>query len=131
MPKISEFDLQRALCIWLDGNPHPQTGLPRTTPALAPGVVYWHTPNGGARAAFEAKRFKESGVKAGIPDLLFLREGRLYGLELKEPGGGRLSIAQINMRGRMLDAGAAAVVVMDDLREARAWCHANLLTISN
>ena len=137
MPAPSEFDLQRALCIWLDGNPD-KDGRPRTTPALAPGVVYWHTPNGGNRDAREGKRLKESGVKAGVHDLFFLRPtqftegtwGLLFGMELKEPGGkGRLSKAQEDMHPRLLRAGLAASVVVDNLADAKAWAIAHGLAI--
>lgn len=134
MPTPSEWDLQRALCIWLDGNPDP-SGNPRVTPALAPGVVYWHTPNGGQRDLREAKRLKQSGVKAGVHDLLFLRPtqfesgvwGLLFGLELKEPGGSQppekhLNAAQRIMHPRLMRAGMAVSTVLDDLAAAKAWC---------
>jgi hypothetical protein len=84
----------------LQGNPD-KAGNPRTTPALAPGVEFWHTPNGGERRdAFEGKRLKEMGVVAGVPDLLFLRPtqftegvfGLLFGLELKRPGAPRIKL---------------------------------------
>jgi len=115
--KISEFDLQRAFCIWLDDN-------------LAPGVVYWHTPNGGQRNAFEAKRFKEIGVKPGIPDLFFLRAGRLYAMEWKEPGKGRLSNTQNLMGVALQGAGLAAYIVVSDLPTARDWCFKFMLTVN-
>lgn len=137
MPAPSEFDLQRALVIWLDGNPDP-SGQPRTTPALAPGVVYFHVPNGGQRDLREAKRLKQSGVKAGVHDLFFLRPtqfesgvwGLLFGMELKEPGGkGSLSPAQKIMHPRLIRAGLAASIVVDSLADAKAWCIANCLAI--
>jgi hypothetical protein len=53
----------------------------------APGIFWWHTPNGGYRRPREAKIFKSLGVKAGIPDLMIIHEGRIYGLELKAEGG--------------------------------------------
>lgn len=125
---ISEYDIQRALCIWLDGNPD-SNGVPRTTPALVPGAVYWHTPNGGHRDAREGKRLKETGVKPGIHDLLFLHDGRLYGLELKAAGGS-LSPAQRIMHPRLLAAGMAASCVADNLQDARAFLYRNMLTVS-
>lgn len=129
MPKISEHDLQRAFCIWLDGNPHPQTGVPRAKVMLAPGVVYWHTPNGGTRRdGFEAKRLKEIGVKAGIHDLLFLARGQLFGMEWKAPGG-VLSPAQLVMHPRLHAAGMADSIVVDDLADARLFCRQHLLTV--
>jgi hypothetical protein len=111
-----EADIQRALVIWLDGNPDA-AGRPRTTPALLPGVVYWHTPNGGGRSVVEGVRFKQAGVKAGIPDLVFLWGG-LRALELKKPGG-VLSPAQRAMHPRLLAAGAVAVATVDSLETAR------------
>jgi hypothetical protein len=101
---VTEHDIQRAVCIWLDAN-------------LRPGVVYWHTPNGGGRSVVEGVRFKQAGVKAGIPDILLLWGG-LYGLELKKPGGS-LSPAQIAMHPRLLAAGMVACATVDSLEGAR------------
>ncbi len=130
MPQPSEFDLQRALVLWLDGNPD-KDGRPRVTPALAPKVVYFHVPNGGDRNAFEAKRLKQSGVKAGVPDLVFLAHQRFYCLELKEPGGkGRLNPAQVAMHPRLIAAGATALATLDNLAECKAWLIANYLAIA-
>jgi hypothetical protein len=58
-----------------------------------PGAIAWHTPLGGARSHIEAKIFKGIGVRAGIPDVLALRAGRLFASELKADGG-RLTTAQ-------------------------------------
>lgn len=129
MPQPTEFDLQRALVIWLDGNPD-RNGVPRKQPALAPNVVYFHVPNGGSRNAAEGKRLKESGVKAGVPDLIFLAHQRFYCLELKEPGGkGRLSPAQLAMHPRLIDAGVTAIATLDSLADAKAWCIRNFLAL--
>lgn len=38
----------------------------------APGVIGWHTPNGGKRSGREASEFALMGVLAGVPDLTFL-----------------------------------------------------------
>ena|ERR1043166_6649039 len=108
----TEFEIQRALCIWLDGYP----GRPA---ALIPGAVYFHVPNGGGRSAVEGARFKQSGVKAGIPDLLFLHQGRLFGLELKTATG-TTSDAQRAMHARLLAAGAAGIAVANSLDAAKA-----------
>jgi hypothetical protein len=125
MPKPTEYDLQRALCLWLDGNP------PRVQPALRPSVVYFHVPNGGSRNAVEGARFKAIGVKAGVPDLVFFAYQRFYTLELKEPGGrGRLSNAQKKMHHRLIAAGVTSQAVVDNLQDAKAWCHANMLTVN-
>lgn len=131
MPAPSEWDLQAALVGWLDGWPD-RSGKPKYQPALAPGVVYFHVPNGGQRDLREAKRLKQSGVKAGVPDLMFLAYQRFYCLELKEPGGkGRLSSAQVAMRGRLIDAGVTAWAVVDNLADAKAWCISHCLAVDN
>lgn len=122
MTAPSEFDLQRALTIWTKGErwaAGSAKGQWKIEPALLPGVVAWHTPNGGKREAFEAKRLVQSGVEAGIPDYFFLW-GTLYFLELKEPGGnGRLSPAQERVLPRLRAAGAVGRVV-DNLADAKA-----------
>jgi hypothetical protein len=141
-PAILEHDLQRALVLWLTGNPD-KSGRPRVTPALAPGVVFWHTPNGGERRdAFEGKRLKELGTLAGVHDLLFLRPtrftegtyGLLFGLELKKPGGPQppsrqLNPAQVALHPRLIAAGMAASIVVDNLADAREFCRLHRLAI--
>lgn len=132
-----EFDLQRAHFQWLVGWPD-KNGIPTKRPALAPGVECWHTPNGGERrSAFEGKRLKEIGVQAGIHDLFYLRPtdfgtfgrwGLLFGQEWKKPGG-VLSPAQKLMHPRLMTAGLAAFQVVDNLADAREWCHSLMLTI--
>jgi hypothetical protein len=122
----TEWDLQHALCwIWLDGNPDDK-GVPRKTPALAPDVVYFHVPNGGSRNEAEGRRLKLSGVKAGVFDLVFLAYQRFYLMELKEPGGPQppernLSASQRAMWPRLERAGATALIVTDNLADAKAW----------
>ncbi len=141
MPQIDEFHVQRAFVIWLTGNPD-RDGRPRTTPALAPGVEFWHTPNGGMRNAVEGKRLKEMGTLAGVHDLLFLRPtqfecgvfGLLFGMEWKKPGGPQppsrqLSAAQQAVHPRLMRAGMAASIVVDNLADARAFCIRNCLAM--
>jgi len=48
-----------------------------------PGLLYWHTPNSGRRTMPEIMRLRAMGFRAGMPDLFFLHQGRLYGQELK------------------------------------------------
>jgi hypothetical protein len=45
------------------------------------------------------------GTKAGVPDLLILSHGRLYGLELKA-GRGKPSTTQFETHSAMREAGA-------------------------
>lgn len=111
MPTPSEFEIQRAFVMWYVGVPG------KIEPAALPGVVSWHTPNGGARSGVEAKRFKELGVLPGIPDYWFLW-GRLYGMEFKEAGG-RLSASQTALHPRLVAVGAL-IVTVDSLAAAKA-----------
>lgn len=116
MPKpILEHDIQRAFIIWARGFKNIQ-------PALLPGVLCWSVPNGGARDGFEAKRLKEEGTLAGIPDVHLLW-GALHCLEFKRPGG-RLSPDQIDLHPRLIAAGAkvATAYSLDQAKEiVRAW----------
>jgi VRR-NUC domain len=52
-----------------------------------PGLLFWHTPNGGYRSKYEAVTFKAMGVKAGVSDLILFHTGKLYCLEIKAKGG--------------------------------------------
>lgn len=97
--------------MWFEGVPG------KIEPAQLPGVVGWHTPNGERRDGFAAKRLKEMGVKAGIPDYWMLW-GTLYGLEFKKPNQGRLSPAQIELHPRLIAAGAK-VATVDNLADAK------------
>lgn len=40
---------------------------------MYPGLLYFHTPNGGFRMKKQAKQFKAQGVRAGIPDVMILK----------------------------------------------------------
>lgn len=113
MPKISEWHIQRAVCIHLAAY-------------KMPGVEFWHTPNGGARSAIEGKRFKDTGVMPGVHDLLFFYVGRLFILELKDADG-VLSAEQESWRDRMVAQGAIAGWA-NSLAVARAQIHAWGLT---
>lgn len=60
----------------------------------APGVLWWHSPNGahyGKRnrkgAAIQGAIMKGLGVRAGVSDIVALHKGMFYALELKAPGG--------------------------------------------
>ncbi len=74
-----------------------------------PNALVWHPANGGRRSKAEAGRFKALGVVAGIPDLVAIAEGRVFGLELKTASG-RLSDAQREMAARWRAAGGEYAV---------------------
>jgi hypothetical protein len=72
--------------------------------------VYWfHPANGGARSVIEGAILKACGVRAGTPDLICVRGGKTFGLELKAEGG-RLSDAQRLAHEEMQRAGAVVAV---------------------
>jgi hypothetical protein len=57
------------------------------------GFIFWSTPN---EAMGEAKtgaglgrmaRLKRMGLRSGVSDLVFVKDGRVYFLEMKRPGG--------------------------------------------
>lgn len=81
-----------------------------------PRVFYWSTPNEGRRGYVAAAALKRSGLTAGVPDLLILKAGDLYALELKAPGG-RLTPSQRLVMDRMAECGAQ-VAVAHSLDEA-------------
>lgn len=65
-------------------------------------------PNGGSRHPIEAVHLKAQGVKAGIPDIFLpVPRGQYHGLyiEMKRRKGGRLSIEQSKMIGRLRGQG--------------------------
>ena len=49
----------------------------------SPGLVWWHTPNGGKRRTIEAAIMKGLGVRAGVSDLIAVHEGKAFALELR------------------------------------------------
>jgi hypothetical protein len=74
----------------------------------APGVFAFHPPNGGWRSRVEAAILKGLGVRAGVPDVIAVKDGRTYALELKPPGG-RLTAAQNAAHTALRAAGATVV----------------------
>jgi hypothetical protein len=126
-----EWRIQRAFTIYYKGErwaKGPKKGQWKVEPAELPGVVSWHTPNGGKREAFEALRFKQIGVEAGLHDYFFLWGG-LYGLEFKEPGGGKLLPSQLRMHSLLLAAGLVASAVVDNLEDAKSFVRKHGLVI--
>jgi hypothetical protein len=75
-------------------------------------VWFAHYPGGGWRSRAEAAILKSMGTKPGTPDLLLVRDGKLFGLELKAPGG-RLSPAQVECHEDLHHAGVTVAVAAD------------------
>lgn len=70
-----------------------------------PGLVAWHTPNGGHRKPIEAAILKSMGVRAGVSDVICVHKGKIYAMELKAPGG-RATEAQLKFLSDIDAAGA-------------------------
>ena len=74
-----------------------------------PGLLFWHTPNGGGRSKVEASILKAMGVKAGVPDILvLLPNGKVGFIELKA-GKGVASPAQRQMMADLRARGCPCV----------------------
>jgi hypothetical protein len=92
----SEQSIQRTLCQHLR-----QRG--------AHGLLWWHTPNGGRRSPIEAAIFSGLGVRPGVSDLILLRDGRAFALELKTERG-RPTAAQTQFISEFRSAGGEASI---------------------
>ena len=98
-PQIaSEASLQINICEWLKDN-------------INEDVEWTHFPAGGGGYSRGAL-LKRMGLKRGWPDLIFLFQGQLYGIELKRPGG-RLSPAQRDRHRRLARQGMSVVTCWD------------------
>jgi hypothetical protein len=75
----------------------------------APGLVAWHTPNGGKRKPIEAAIFKGLGVRAGVSDIIAVHDGKIFALELKAEGG-RPSESQLEFLADIGRAGAFTAI---------------------
>jgi len=70
-----------------------------------PGLVWWHTPNGGSRSKIEGAILKSVGVRAGVSDFIFVHANKIYALELKAEGG-RATEEQLRFLSEIDAAGA-------------------------
>lgn len=102
-----EQALQRAVIEYLD--------------AVLPADAWaFHVPNGGARTKAEGGILKAMGVRAGIPDLCIVWQGRAYWIELKA-GRGKASDAQDAAHARLQQCGCWPVATcrsIDDVETA-------------
>jgi hypothetical protein len=73
----------------------------------APGVFAFHPANGGYRRPVEAKILHGLGVTSGVPDVIAIKDGCTFALELKREGG-KLSPAQEQALIKLREAGAKA-----------------------
>jgi hypothetical protein len=75
----------------------------------APALFAFHPANGGWRSRVEAAILKGMGVRAGVPDIIAIKSGRCYALELKAPGG-HLTPVQLDAHAALAAAGAEVAV---------------------
>src|SRR6266545_803134 len=75
----------------------------------APGVFAFHPANGGYRKPVEAAILKGLGVRAGVPDVIAIHNGRCFALELKAEGG-RATDKQLECIAALREAGAFTAV---------------------
>lgn len=78
--------------------------------ALTPKTFWFAIPNGGRGAALESAAHEGWSGEPRAPDLLFVHEGRAFGLELKGEKG-TLSIRQRAAHAALQDAGMRIEVV--------------------
>jgi hypothetical protein len=92
-----EDQIQRAVCqnLWQRG---------------VPGLVWWHTPNGGKRRPVEAAILKGLGTRAGVADLILVHRGRPFALELKTDDG-RPTVEQMAFVSDFNAAGGSAAIL--------------------
>jgi hypothetical protein len=77
----------------------------------APGTFAFHVPNGGKRKPIEAAILKGLGVVAGVPDIIAIRSGHTFALELKAEGG-TPSEKQITTMAELQAAGATVALAV-------------------
>lgn len=71
--------------------------------------VWWTTFPAGGGGKARGGRLKSMGLKAGVPDILIIHDGRPLWIELKTPKG-RISDVQILTHGDIVNAGGEVVV---------------------
>ena len=86
-------------------------------------VFAFHPANGGWRTRVEAAILKAMGVKAGVPDIIAIKGGQCYALELKAADG-RLTPVQRDAHAAPVAAGATlelAYGLDEALARLEAW----------
>jgi hypothetical protein len=86
-------------------------------------AFYFHPANGGQRSPVEAAILNGLGVRAGVPDLIIIYSGEVFGLELKAEGG-KLTKLQEEAQEAMRRAGAkvATAIGLDAaLKQLESW----------
>jgi hypothetical protein len=110
MPRRPEQAIQRAVFQHIEAR-------------AMPGVFAFHVPNGGWRSRVEGAILKGMGVRAGVPDVIAIKDGKVYALELKADGGRATEKQQQTMATLTLVGATTGVAVgLDDaLQLLEAW----------
>lgn len=101
---------------------HEQIGFINWFRGRFPSVRIFHIPNGGYRTISVAKKLKDEGVCAGVPDL-FVPHWRLW-IEMKRTKGGRLSEDQKDWIEYLKGSGYTVIVgygATDTSRKVMEW----------
>ena len=109
---------------------HPEDDFQETVIAqarlmLRREVMFFHVPNGGKRNVREAAKLKRMGVLAGVPDLIFIRAGAVYMLELKTGKNDTTPIQKATIAA-LTEAGAQIAVCRTMEEVVMAWRKWNL-----
>ncbi len=86
---------------------------------VLPDDAWWTTFPAGGGGKVRGAILKRRGLKAGVPDILIVQRGRLYGIELKAPKG-TVSGAQTNTHADLVAVGVPVAVcrTLDGIHEA-------------
>ena len=112
----------------LDSPPLPESAIQKAVfqhlaARSAAHTFSFNVPNGGWRSPIEAAILKGQGVVPGVPDLIVIKDGLPFGLELKADGG-KLSENQARAIAQMEGAGATVAVAEGleaAIRQIEAW----------
>ncbi len=109
---------------------HPETQIQKSVLQHlslrgAPGVFAFHPANGGWRSPIEAAILVGMGVVPGVPDIILIKDGQTFGLELKATSG-RLTPTQVDTHKRMRAAGAIIGTAVG-IDQALAWLEGHKL----
>jgi hypothetical protein len=78
----------------------------------AEGAFFFAVPNGGFRRPVEAAILSGLGVRAGVPDVIVIHNGRCFAMELKAEGG-RATDKQLACIAALREAGAFTCIAED------------------
>jgi hypothetical protein len=80
--------------------------------AVPPRVGFWTTFPAGGGGEVRGRKLKRMGLKAGVPDIMLIRDGRVYFIELKAAKG-RPSAEQISVWNCLSSNGAPVALCRD------------------